>query len=86
MPDCQKVGCVLDGWSPDGSHLRPIQTRGPYEKGWLASRSSWSLLSSQRSGAKVKGSLKLAEDMEAANGFVDTVICSHKVNDRNSNA
>lgn len=58
------------------TYLRPIQTRGPYEKGCDASRSSPESLSSQRSGLNVNGSLKLAVDMEAANGFVDTVICS----------
>lgn len=52
-----------------------MQARGPYEKGWLASRSSCSLLPNQRLGTNLKGSLKFADDMDAANGFVDTVIC-----------
>jgi hypothetical protein len=52
-----------------------MQTRGPYENGCDASRSSPDVSPNQRSGLNVKGSLKLAVDIEAAKGFVDTVIC-----------
>lgn len=76
MPDSQDVSCVWDILLAGLGYLRPMQARGPYEKGWAASRSSWLLVPSQRLGANLKGSLKLAEDMEAANGFVDTMICS----------
>lgn len=56
-----------------GVYLRPRHPRGPMENGWLALRLSVAD-SSQRSGLKTKGSLKLDASRLEAIGFVDTIV------------
>ena len=57
------------------THVRPRHARGPTENGWLASSKSLGFLLVQRSGSKIHGFSKLAEDILAAKGLVLTVVC-----------